>query len=75
MKIKTSITLSPEIMRALDRVAGRLARSKIIEAALSEYLARRARAARDERDRELLDRNAEALNEEAAEALTYQVKL
>ena len=62
-------------MTALDRVAGRSARSRIIEAAVVEYLARRARAARDARDRELLDRQADALNEEAADALVFQVKL
>lgn len=62
-------------MRELDRVAGRTARSRVIETAVSEYLKRRARAARDARDRELLDRQAETLNEEAADALAFQVKL
>jgi metal-responsive CopG/Arc/MetJ family transcriptional regulator len=75
MKVKTSVTLSADTMRELDRVAGRSSRSHVIETAVSEYLVRRARAARDARDRELLDQQADALNEEAADALAFQVKL
>ena len=62
-------------MRELDRIAGRSSRSRVIETAVSEYLVHRARAARDARDRELLDQQADALNEEAAAALAFQVKL
>jgi metal-responsive CopG/Arc/MetJ family transcriptional regulator len=75
MKAKTSITLSADTMRELDRVAGRSGRSRVIETAVAEYLVRRARAARDARDRDLLDQQAEALNEEAAAALAFQVRL
>ncbi len=76
MRVKTSITLSEETLRALDRVAGKGAnRSRIIEQAIAFFLAAGARAARDARDREILDREADALNAEVADALRFQVDL
>ena len=65
MHVKTSITLTEETLRAVDRVAGRGAnRSRVIEEAIVAWLAQRARNARNARDREILDRSAAALNEE-----------
>jgi|GraSoiStandDraft_4_1057263.scaffolds.fasta_scaffold2544523_1 metal-responsive CopG/Arc/MetJ family transcriptional regulator len=75
MKLKTSVTLSREVLAAVDRLAGRNGnRSAVIERAVVEYVARRAMAARDKRDRDLLDRHAEALNRETADILEYQVE-
>lgn len=76
MKVKTSITLDPETLRAIDRAAGRrTTRSRLIEEAVLEYLARRARAARDARDRQLIDEHADALNTEMEDVLAYQEEL
>lgn len=76
MKEKTSITLSREVLRGIDRMAGsRQSRSAFIESVLAEYLRARARAARDDRDAEIINRNAEKLNREALDALEYQVPL
>ncbi|HEY3351868.1 MAG TPA: hypothetical protein VGQ83_01345 [Polyangia bacterium] len=72
MRVKTSITLSEETLRALDRVAGPAARSPLIERAIKEFLERHYRAARDARDRALLDLSADALNDEMADALAVQ---
>jgi metal-responsive CopG/Arc/MetJ family transcriptional regulator len=45
MKEKTSITLSKEVLAGIDRIAGsKQARSAFIEAVLTQYLRRRARA-------------------------------
>lgn len=76
MRVKTSITLPEEILHALDRVGGRgTNRSKLIEQAIAFFLAARARDARDARDREILDREADALNAEVTDALRFQVDL
>jgi len=76
MTVKTSITLSAETLRALDRAIGRGGnRSRAIEQAILEFLDRRRRAERDARDRAILDRHADELNREAADVLSFQVDL
>jgi predicted transcriptional regulator len=73
MKVKTSITLSEHAWRAVERLAGKNGnRSAVIERAILAYVDQRARAARSERDRSLLDRHASALSEEQADVLDYQ---
>jgi predicted transcriptional regulator len=75
MKVKTSITLSQVAVRALDRLAGREGnRSAVAERAILEYATRHARTERNEKDRELLDRHAEALNRELEELLAFQAE-
>lgn len=74
MKEKTSITLSREVLRAIDRVAGSgQSRSAFIESVLAQYLRQRARAQRDARDIELINRHADELNAEAEYGLENQV--
>jgi metal-responsive CopG/Arc/MetJ family transcriptional regulator len=76
MRVKTSITLPEELLRALDRSAGGLTnRSRAIEKAVRDMLEAEARAARDARDVELINRHADRLNDEAADVLGYQVKI
>jgi metal-responsive CopG/Arc/MetJ family transcriptional regulator len=73
MKEKTSITLSPEILQGIDRLAGsRQSRSAFIETVLAQYLLQRARAQRDARDIDLINRHADELNAEAEDVLRYQ---
>ncbi len=73
MKEKTSITLSKEVLTGIDRVAGsRQSRSAFIEAILQQYLRQRARAQRDARDIELINRHAEKLNRDAEDGLEDQ---
>jgi hypothetical protein len=75
MKVKTSITLSVAAAKALDRLAGKNGnRSAVAERAILEYARQRASAHRNERDRELLDDQAEALNRELHEVLAFQVE-
>ncbi len=74
MKMKTSITLSEDVVEQLDVIAeSGESRSEIIERMLREGLAERARRERDLRDLELINDNAEELNEEAEDVLGYQV--
>lgn len=76
MKIKTSITLSQEVLDAVDRYAAQHRnRSDLIEAALWAYVAQLARAERDARDLAIIDQQADRLNTEALDVLSYQVPL
>jgi metal-responsive CopG/Arc/MetJ family transcriptional regulator len=73
MKEKTSVTLSPEVLAGIDRLAGtKHSRSAVIERVLRRYLRERARAAAQARDLALLNDAADNLNVEAAEVLDYQ---
>ena len=74
MKVKISVTLSPETLRAIDEIAGELLnRSRVIELAVLEHIECR-RADRDARDLEILNRSADALNEEVEDILGYQAE-
>jgi metal-responsive CopG/Arc/MetJ family transcriptional regulator len=76
MKIKTSVTLSEDILQDLERVAGKgLSRSAIIERALRDYISRRAKKLRDAADLQILNKNFKRLNREASDVLTYQIDL
>ena len=70
MRVKTSITLPPELLRRLDRVDKN--RSALLERAALNYLERLEREERDRRDLEIIDRNAKRLNREAMDTLEYQ---
>ena len=72
-KIKTSLTLSREVVTGIDRVAGRKrSRSAVVDAVLRRYLSQRERAAINARDLELINRYADELNGEAEEVLEFQ---
>jgi metal-responsive CopG/Arc/MetJ family transcriptional regulator len=75
MKIKTSITLSQDLLREVDaRVeAQQRSRSEFIEEALRAFLAHADRKALQLREAALLRKHARALNAEMAEVLEFQV--
>ena len=76
MKQKTSITLSPETIRAVDDAAGETSnRSRVIEQAVLEFLERRRRRLREARDLEILDAAADELNREVEDVLDDQAEL
>ena len=76
MKINTSITLSEEVLREIDQISGESRnRSAFIENAVQDYLKKRAKKIRDDRDLEILNRNSKRLNREAEDVLSYQVEL
>ena len=76
MKVKTSITLSEDVVREMDRLLGRAGnRSGFVEEALRHHLATKAQQMRDTRDLEILNRRAPELNQEARDVLSYQVEL
>jgi metal-responsive CopG/Arc/MetJ family transcriptional regulator len=73
MKTKTSITLSTDLLEAIDKLAGPgVSRSAFIERILRGFLSNQRRNARDARDLRVINRHAERLNAEAADVLGYQ---
>jgi metal-responsive CopG/Arc/MetJ family transcriptional regulator len=73
MKRKTSITLSEDVIDVVDRMTPEGgSRSETIERLLRDRFARDARKTRDLKDLEAINRNAEKLNEEAEDVLTYE---
>ena len=72
MKVKTSVTLSESLLRALSAETTGDSRSAMIEEATWEYLERRKRAARDKMELDAINSNADILNDEAHDALEYQ---
>ena len=76
MKIKTSITLSNEVLKAIELYIGEYrSRSEFIETATRKFLAHLARKEAEQRDLELINRHSDSLNAEAEDVLTYQVPL
>jgi metal-responsive CopG/Arc/MetJ family transcriptional regulator len=76
MKAKTSITLSLPLLVEIDRLIGeRASRSAFIEKVLRDHLRETERQAIQQRDFELINANADALNAEAEDALEYQQAL
>jgi metal-responsive CopG/Arc/MetJ family transcriptional regulator len=76
MKSKTSVTLSKDLVEAIDGMTpDGGSRSETIERLLRESLATRRRRARDLKDLEAINRHADELNDEAVDVLSYQVEL
>ena len=76
MKVKTSITLSQDILHATDRISSRYqSRSELIGTVMRAFLSRLEGEERDRKDLEMINRNSDRLNQEAADVLKYQVEL
>ena len=75
MKVKTSVTLSEDLVETIDRIARKgEGRSQVLERLVREGLASRVRREADDRDRALINRHATALNAEVEDALHYQAE-
>jgi metal-responsive CopG/Arc/MetJ family transcriptional regulator len=73
MRVKTFVTIDEKVLRAIDKATTRhRSRSRVIEDAAREFLARRARTTREARDLEILNASADALNREMEDVLAYQ---
>ncbi|MDL1959538.1 MAG: ribbon-helix-helix domain-containing protein [Deltaproteobacteria bacterium] len=76
MKVKTSITLSEEVLETIDLHIGKYrSRSEFLETAARKFIAQLVRKEADRRDLEIINRRADSLNAEAEDVLTYQVPL
>jgi metal-responsive CopG/Arc/MetJ family transcriptional regulator len=76
MKIKTSITLSEDLLKAIDEYAREYNnRSEFIEEAVRVFIRQMIRRQQDSKDLEIINQRADYLNQEAMDVLTYQVDL
>ena len=73
MKLKTSLTLSEDLVTKLDRLAGPdVSRSAFIEKVLRDFVEGRAQARRNAREGAAINRHAAKLNAEMKDALSFQ---
>jgi metal-responsive CopG/Arc/MetJ family transcriptional regulator len=76
MKVKTSITLSEDLLKIIDKRSSKYKnRSEFIEAALRSFIAQTIRNEQNAKDLEIINRCADQLNQEAEDVLSYQVPL
>ena len=76
MKVKTSITLSEDVLEAIDQHSKHYkSRSDFIEVALWAFVTQMIRNEQNARDIQIINQRADYLNEEAADVLAYQVAL
>ncbi len=73
MRIKTSVTLDKELLEHIDAATSN--RSAFIEDVLKRHFKQLRKAERDARDIEIINRNADRLNAEAMDVLSYQIPL
>jgi metal-responsive CopG/Arc/MetJ family transcriptional regulator len=76
MKIKTSITLSEDLLQAIDQLPDQYhSRSYFLEVAAWTYIDQLRRAEQARRDVEIINRRVDYLNAEVLDALEYQAPL
>ena len=76
MKVKTSITLSEDALKSIERFSKQYKnRSAFIETAVRAFIAQKLRDAQDAKDLDIINRHSGRLNEEAEEVLAYQVSI
>lgn len=78
MKIETTISLQPELWQALNHILstnGHRSLSELIEEAVRHFLAEEKQTVYDHHELELINQNADRLNQEAEDVLTYQMEL
>lgn len=72
MKVKTSVTLSEELLAAIDQQTLTKNRSVLIEEATWNYLRSRRRKEREKRELDRINKNADVLNSEALDVIDFQ---
>ena len=75
MKVKTSISLSSDILEKVQTVTSEGNRSDFIEKALWYYLDILQRDSRNKKDLEIINNSATRLNNEALDTLGFQIQL
>jgi metal-responsive CopG/Arc/MetJ family transcriptional regulator len=77
MKVKTSLTLSEDLLKAIDKRARQFKknRSHFIESAVWAFIGQLVRNEQNVRDLKIISQRADSLSHEAADALEYQIPL
>ena len=71
-RIETVVSLPKDLFEQANNINRNEQISDVIETALREFVKRKARTERDKRELELINLNADKLNEEALDVLEYQ---
>ncbi len=75
MRVRTSVTLPKELLIKVDALAGKkLKRSAIVESALRDYVAKENRNELNKRDIEIINKNADLINKQVKETLSFQAE-
>jgi len=75
MRVRTSVTLPKELLIKVDALAGKkLKRSAIVESALRDYVAKENRNKLNKRDIEIINKNADLINKQVEETMTFQAE-
>ena len=73
MKRKTSVTISEEVLKDVDRFSTPHSnRSEFIETAVKRFIQHLQRERRNTKDLQIINRRSKRLNREALEVLEYQ---
>lgn len=73
MKVRTSVTLPEELLIMVDKLAKKKqTRSSIVESALRDFVAKETPRTLNQKEIDIINRNADRLNEEALDVLDYQ---
>ncbi|KAF0144308.1 MAG: hypothetical protein FD156_1993 [Nitrospirae bacterium] len=75
MKVKTSITLSEDLLKSIDELGRYENRSEFIEKAVKDFIEKQIRRKRELKDLDILNKKADKLNKEAEDVLSYQMDL
>lgn len=76
MKAKTSLTLSEDLLKSLDRMAGpKVSRSSFIESILRDFVEQRTQRRRLAREVTAINQHAAKLNAEMSDALSFQARM
>jgi metal-responsive CopG/Arc/MetJ family transcriptional regulator len=71
-RVETIVSLPKDLLEQAHQINKDEQISEVIETALREFVTKKARAERDKRELEIINTNAEKLNEEALDVLEYQ---
>jgi len=75
MRVRTSVTLPKELLIKVDALAGKKhKRSAIVESALRDYVAKENRNKLNKRDIEIINKNADLINKQVEETMTFQAE-
>jgi len=76
MKVKTSITLSKNLLKEIDQIITQKGnRSIFIEEAIKYFLYQQKKMLRNKNDLDIINEYADELNNEAQNVLSFQVKI
>lgn len=72
-KVETTFSISVKVLEKTDAFAKKFGnRSEFVEKALQEFISKLEKQEREAKDIEIINENADELNEEAMDVLDYQ---